>query len=269
MGVRGEIVRVRRQYFVLRLTPVTALLSALSVLVLLLATGSFARTAGTQAALKKRPIYSVDTKEPLAALGVNCAWGNDDIPELIRVLDEYGVKATFFVVGAWCDRFPESVIMLSAAGHEIASHSDSHANMTELGDAEIRREIRDSRKKLESVSGQRVMLFRVPSGDYNSRVIELIEAEGMYPIQWDCDSLDYKAYGPGDIRERVSKNLSNGSITLFHSGTKHTASALPLVLGDAKEKGFRFVKVSELIYPTPYTVDFEGRQRRAINNSGG
>jgi peptidoglycan/xylan/chitin deacetylase (PgdA/CDA1 family) len=159
--------------------------------------------------------------------------------------------------------FPDSVRMLAEAGHEIASHSNSHRDLTKLSEEKILGEIRESCRKLQEISGKKVTLFRVPSGAYNTRVIELIEGEGLYPIQWSLDSLDYRAQTPEDIRRRCAR-LDAGEITLFHSGTKHTAEALPSVLADAKAAGISFVPVSALIHSRPYTVDFEGRQSRAL-----
>lgn len=155
--------------------------------------GQAAKAVATMASQEKRPIYSVETDKAQVSLGINCAWGNEDIPQLLDILNKYNVKATFFIVGDWCDKFPGSVKQIYSAGHEIGSHSDTHADMTKLDDAGILREIRDSRKKLEAVTGAAVTLFRVPSGAYNSRVIELIENEGLYPIQWDCERMNMKS----------------------------------------------------------------------------
>lgn len=76
------------------------------------------------------------------------------------------------------------------------------------------------------------------------------------------DSIDYKDPSPEQMRERIMKKLRNGSIMLFHSGAKNTPAALPLVIDAANQKGYSFVKVSELIYQKPYSVDYEGRQHK-------
>ena len=217
-----------------------------------------ASMAGAQQA--RRPIYSVETSENKVALGINCAWGNEDIEQILDVLRQHNVKASFFVLGQWAERYPDSVRMISRAGHEVGSHSDSHADMTKLSEAEILREIRESSRKIERVTGRKPTLLRTPSGAYNTKVIKLIEKEGLYPIQWDCDSLDYKNLSAAQMWERISKKLRSGSILLFHGGTKNTAGALPQIIEAIRERGYEFVMVSELIHPHPYNVDFEGRQ---------
>lgn len=222
------------------------------------------KIAQTSGSAKKTPIYSVETDKRTVSLGINCAWDNADIPELIRILDEYNVKATFFVVGEWCDNYPESVKALYDAGHEIGSHSDTHADLAKLDREDIRREIRDSASKIQAVTGTRPTLFRPPSGSYNTTVVELIEEEGLYPIQWDCDSIDYKNPTPQQMKERIFKKLRSGSIMLFHSGAKNTPAALPMIIEAIQEKGYRFVPVSQLIYKDNYTLDHEGRQHSTI-----
>ena len=214
----------------------------------------------TQAEQVRRPIYSVETQEKKVALGINSAWGNEDIPQILEVLADYNVRASFFVVGDWAGKYPDSVRMIFDAGHEIGSHSDTHADMSKLDRDGILREIRESSRKIEAITGVPPTLFRPPSGAYDSQAIRLIEEEGLYPIQWDCDSLDYRDLSADQMWERIAKNLRSGSILLFHSGTKNTAAALPQIIEAIRAEGYAFVMVSELVHPRPYRVDFEGRQ---------
>lgn len=74
------------------------------------------------------------------------------------------------------------------------------------------------------------------------------------------DSIDYKDPTPQQMQDRIMNKLRTGSILLFHSGAKNTPDALPQIIQAIQAEGYTFVPVSELIYPTPYTVDFEGRQ---------
>lgn len=246
--------------FVMRLKPFVVLVVCLGLCVCIAMLSGVTKAVRAAASQRKHPIYSVDTPEKLVALGINCAWDNADIPQLIQILDTYHIKATFFAVGDWCDDYPDSVKALYDAGHEIGSHSDTHADLTKLDKQGIQREIRDSAQKIQAITGQRPNLFRPPSGAYNSQVVEVIEQEGFYPIQWDCDSVDYKNPTPEQMRARIMKKLRTGSILLFHSGAKNTPDALPLVIEAIQAQGYKFTPVSKLIYTGSYTVDFEGRQ---------
>lgn len=252
---------------VLRMRSVWGVLLGVAFIFSLLLMGKAVQTVQTAAVEEKRPIYSVETQEKKVALGINCAWDADDIPTLIDLLDSHSITASFFVVGQWCDKFPDAVKALDAAGHEIGTHSDTHADMVTLDREGIIRELRNSAAKIEALTGKRPTLFRPPSGSYNSLVIQTAEEEGFYPIQWDCDSIDYKNPTAQQMQERIMSKLQPGSILLFHSGAENTPAALPQIIEAIQAEGYTFVSVSELIYPAPYTVDFEGRQHKVKNEN--
>ena len=114
-------------------------------------------------------------------------WGNEDTQKLIDILEQYQVKATFFVVGDWVDRYPESVKALHDAGHEVMNHSNSHAHMNQLSREEIVADVEACNDKIEAVTGVRPTLIRPPYGEYNNTVISTIRSIDMEPIQWDVD----------------------------------------------------------------------------------
>ena len=118
---------------------------------------------------------------------VTSPWGNEDTQELIDILGRYNVKATFFVVGDWVDKYPESVKALHDAGHEVMNHSNTHAHMSKLSREEIIADVEACSDKIEAVTGVRPTLIRPPYGEYNDTVISAIRSIGMEPIQWDVD----------------------------------------------------------------------------------
>ena len=129
---------------------------------------------------------------------------------LIDILGKYNVKATFFVVGNWVDRYPESVKALSDAGHEVMNHSDDHAHFSKLSDEEIVRNVNACCDKIEAVTGVRPTLFRCPYGEYDDHVIEAINGMDIRTIQWDVDSLDWKDYDAQTIFSRVKDKVQPG-----------------------------------------------------------
>ncbi len=141
---------------------------------------------------KKLPIYCVECSEKKIAISFDAAWGNDDTETLINILAEYDVPATFFVVGAWVDKYPESVKQLSDAGHRIENHSNTHPYMTKLSVEQMKNEVECCNRKISSVTGRTPTLIRVPYGDYDNRVVETIESMNMYCIQWDVETLATK-----------------------------------------------------------------------------
>ena len=152
---------------------------------------------------RQLPIYCVQRDQKMLAISFDAAWGNEDTQQLIDILGKYNVKATFFVVGDWVDKYPESVKALHDAGHEVMNHSNSHAHMSQLSSEAIVADVEACNDKIEAVTGVRPTLIRPPYGEYDNNVITSIRSIGMEPIQWDVDSLDWKDLPAGEITERV------------------------------------------------------------------
>lgn len=218
--------------------------------------------AGSTAGGRELPIYCVQTDEPNVSLTFDAAWGNEDLDEILSILEKYKVKATFFMTGEWVSKYPEDVKKIVEAGHDLANHGDSHAQMSRLSADEMLEEIRGAHEKVQELTGIEMNLFRPPYGDYNDLVITTAMGCGYFPIQWDVDSLDWKDYGVDSIIETVCqhKHLGNGSIILLHNGSTYTAEALEAVILGLQEKGYVLVPVSELIYTQNYHMNAEGRQ---------
>ena len=137
------------------------------------------------------PIYCVQKpeNEKIVALSFDAAWGNEDTHQLIEIMDKYKVKTTFFVVGGWVDKFPESVKELSDAGHEIMNHSNTHPHMTQISVEKMKEEVQKCDEKIEKITGKKPTLFRAPYGDYNNAVVGAMRDTGHFTIQWDVETL--------------------------------------------------------------------------------
>ena len=208
------------------------------------------------------PIYCVQTDKPQIALTFDAAWGNEDTEQILSILEKHNVKVTFFATGGWVESYPDDVKMILAAGHDIGNHSENHKNMSQLSTEEMKSELMEVHDKVKNLTGYEMTLFRPPYGDYSNEVIQTAISLGYYSIQWDVDSLDWKDYGVDSIVDTVCnhKHLGNGSIILCHNGAKYTAQALDTLITTLQDKGYEFVKVSDLIYKENYTMDVEGRQ---------
>ena len=156
------------------------------------AVGAFAivSSVGTQAAERKLPIYCVDRADNKIALTFDVAWENSNTQELIEILDEYDAKATFFVTGDWCDRYPEDVEMFHSAGHEIQNHSDQHPHVEGINVNDLIADTKECSRKIEMLTGEKPTLYRAPYGEYDDVMLTTVEGMGMKVIQWDVEPLD-------------------------------------------------------------------------------
>ncbi len=239
------------------LTAMGAFLIAATALSIGGVTVSKAVTAATEP--RDIPIYSVETDEKKVAISFDAAWGNEQTPELLDILDRYDVKATFFLVGQWVDNFPESVKEIAKKGHDVENHSNTHAHMPELSLEGMTEEIVSCNDKIKALTGKCPTLFRPPYGDYNNDVVGAVKNQNMYCIQWDVDSLDWKDLSADEITQRVTSKLQNGSIVLLHNGAKNTPAALPSIIEGIKAQGYELVPISELVPEGEYQTDHQGR----------
>ena len=207
------------------------------------------------------PILEREDKK--IAITFDCAWGTEHTDAILKALEAENVRATFFMVQFWTEKYPEYVKKIDAAGHEIGTHSATHSQMSKLSESEIRKELQTSSQAIESVTGKKVELFRAPFGDYDDLLVETAQSMGLYTIQWDVDSLDWKNLTASEITLRIAGKVQPGSIILCHNNGLHTAEALPAVLATLKNSGYEFVPVGELIHRGNFTMDANGRQHAA------
>ncbi len=211
---------------------------------------------------RELPIYCVEKPDKVISITFDTAWGNEDIDEVIKILEKYNCKATFFVVGDFIDKFPNSIKALSDAGHEVANHSNSHAHFNGLSKEKMILDINKCDEKIYNITGKKNIIFRAPYGEYNDLLVKTCIETNRYCIQWDVDSHDWLGLTTDEMKNRIMSRVKNGSIILLHTGTKNTASALPEILSSLKSEGYKFVVVSDLIIKDNYYIDHLGMQKQ-------
>ncbi|MDE6758455.1 MAG: polysaccharide deacetylase family protein [Clostridia bacterium] len=212
--------------------------------------------------LRKVPVYGVDTEEKVVALTFDAAWGADKTQGILDTLEKHGVGGTFFLVGFWIDKYPDMVKKIAESGCDIGNHSKEHLNMSTLSREKIHSELDYVNEKVKELTGVQPKFFRPPFGDYNNTLLEVVEEKNMIGIQWTVDSLDWKGLSATEILSRVTSGVKNGSIILFHNNSDNILEALPLVIANLKNQGYKMVTLSELVYQDNYTVDGNGIQHK-------
>ena len=219
--------------------------------------------SGTQ---KFQPIFSVDREDKSISLTFDINWAeNDSLISILDVLDKYNVKGTFFLMGRWINYSEENIEKLkeiNKRGHEIANHSYIHPMFTKISPEKMTEEIKKTEDIIYEHTGVKTKLFRCPSGDYNDAVIKTVEGIGYKTIQWDVDSVDWKEVGQETEYKKVINNVKSGSIILFHNNAKYTPKNLPLIIENLTKKGYKFLKIGDLIYRENFTIDNNGVQKK-------
>ena len=247
----------------MKMKTMTKMLS-LSLIAMVLAVAVWTTSAGTVYfgyAARQVPIYSVDTAEKKVALTFDAAWGADKTSKILSVLNDAGVKGTFFLVGFWIEQNKDKVKEIADAGFDIGTHSNTHPKMSTLSKEQMRNELQISMNMLTDITGKSVSFFRPPFGDYNDSLLTVAGELGLKTIQWDVDTLDWKGLSSEQILDRVKASVKNGSIILCHNNSDHILEALPLIISYLKAEGYQMVKISELVYENNYYINNNGLQK--------
>jgi len=165
----------------------------------------------------------------------------------LRVLENNGVVATFFLTGRMVEVYPDGLSSILRAGHEVGNHSHTHRLLTNLSEEEVSWELSHSNEILFRHGGVTPATFRPPFGGRNRQIDAIAQAQGMRTIMWDVDPQDWRNPSAEEMVQDVLSRTRSGSIILFHEGRNNTLAALPPIIRGLQERGFQFVTVSYLL----------------------
>ena len=195
------------------------------------------------------PINSTEP-EKLIALTFDDGPHKKYTPEILDILSEYGVKATFFVIGKNCERFPEIFRRELDEGHEVGNHTYSHPDIDKLSYNELMQELLATDETLIEIRGYKPRLFRLPGGKKNPQIEKIIIRLNYISVSWNVDTRDWKALPSQEISREILNKIKPGYIVLMHDyvvGKSGTPEALRTVIPALLEQGYKFVTVSELL----------------------
>jgi peptidoglycan/xylan/chitin deacetylase (PgdA/CDA1 family) len=183
-----------------------------------------------------------------------CAMTFDDgphptlTPQLLKILRDRGIRATFYLIGKSAETYPEIVRQIIAEGHEIGNHTWTHANLANCSDSKLRSELDKTEKVIYSITGYRPQTMRPPYGATNARIKQLIYTEYGYPsVLWSVDPQDWRKPGVSVVVQRLVYGVQPGAILLAHDIHSSTIAAMPYALDQILAKGYYFVTVTQLI----------------------
>ncbi|MFH1429846.1 MAG: polysaccharide deacetylase family protein [Candidatus Margulisiibacteriota bacterium] len=225
-----------------------------AVFILLVTTTLYAEQIVSQNEVT-RAIWHGDRGQPRVALTFDDGPKPEFCIPILNVLDQYSVKATFFVIGREARWHPDLVHRIVESGHDIGNHTYSHYRLDSLSRDQINIEIQAANEIIESITGTKPLYFRPPGGRFNRVVLEEIQKNGLQAINWSVNAGDYTqaskyfrpSIDPQNIIRTVTQGCKNGDIILMHNGGGATAEALPRIILCLRKAGFKLVTVSELL----------------------
>src|SRR5271165_1336592 len=205
------------------------------------------RAASPRAAGRGRrgdqPMYNVDDGPKVIALTIDDGPSPVYTPQILRLLDEYQVTATFSMIGLEVDAHPGMAREVAAAGHMIANHTWSHLDLAVLPPVAVIDQMNRATGAIHTVTGRVPTLFRAPYGYWSPVVLQYCAQTGMTPLDWSVDPRDWSRPGVASIVSNIMRNTKTGSIILEHDGggnRSQTVAALKIVLPRLLAAGYQF-----------------------------
>ncbi len=194
--------------------------------------------------------HRVSTEERVVALTFDDGPHPKTTDRILDVLAEHDAKATFFVIGKNLRLYGEATVRAVAEGHEIGNHTYSHPSLSHVEKGALLGELSRTEELIEDITGVAPTVFRPPAGVYSGDVCRAATDCGLSVVLWNIDTRDWTGVSTAEIVKNVMKNITPGSIVLFHDygGSEcHTVAALKEILPRLSAAGYRFVTVSELL----------------------
>ncbi len=186
----------------------------------------------------------VDKNKPMIALTFDDG-PNQNTARILNILEHYGAKATFFILGTNISGKEKIIERMNKLGMEIGNHMYSHKLLTKMSDQKIQAEIEKVDTLIFDIIGKYPTLIRPSYGTFNRRIKSLMDRP---IIIWNVDTLDWKYHNSTRIYNKIMKNVSDGDIILMHDIYSATANGLEKVLPKLLDNGYQLVTVSELLY---------------------
>ena len=188
------------------------------------------------------------------ALTFDAGWEYDQTRQLLDVLEQQQVRATFFLRGNWVKDHPDLAREINARGHLIGNHSLNHDHMTGMTKEQMSADIAATTGLIKQTVGSEPYLFRPPFGEYNDTLLNVLGQQGYaYTVMWTVDSHDWAESMNGVqvteqyVIDRVLKNASARGIVLMHVGGYQTVAALPEIITGLRAAGYAPMRLDEML----------------------
>lgn len=197
-------------------------------------------------------IARVETERPVVALTFDDGPSVRFTPDVLTILRERGVKATFFLTGKETEENLPQARMIVSEGHQLGNHSYTHSNMMFMGPARIREEIERTDAAIRAAGYEGEIMFRPPYGKKLLTLPWYLSRHDRKTIMWDVEPESFPdvADDAAALANHVIEQTRNGSIIIMHvmyRSREVSRQALPLIIDGLRQRGFEFVTVAQLL----------------------
>jgi len=191
------------------------------------------------------PQFYVHEGDKAIALTIDDGPSSKYTPQVLALLAQYKIPATFCMIGESADKHASLVAEVSAAGHLVANHTWTHPNLSKMTAAHVTAEIERTNDAITRGGAKQPVLFRAPGGNWSPTVFQVCAKLGLRPLDWSVDPRDWSRPGTDHIVQNVLSHTKTGSIILEHDGggdRSQTVAALKRFLPQLLDAGYHFVQ---------------------------
>jgi len=199
-----------------------------------------------------------DTSKKIVALTFDDGPYSPYTEQVLDVLKEYNVPATFFLIGQNAEKYPKLVKRIASEGHQLGNHTYHHIDLLKANPKTIAEEVDRTSKIITAITGIVPSVVRPPHGFRDPVVMEMMAERGLRVVEWSVMSRDWTNPGVEVIVERTVKKVKNGSIILLHDGDGinlqdtrlQSVEATRRIIQTLASQGYQFVTVDEILAKT-------------------
>ncbi|MFB5084445.1 polysaccharide deacetylase family protein [Symbiobacterium thermophilum] len=196
-----------------------------------------------------RPLTRADSPDDRVALTFDVTWQKQELAKILDILDQAGVKATFFVGGTFLQLYPDMVKEIARRGHEVGTLGQQIRDLSGMPENEIVSNLLGSQSALAKILGGPVRYFRPPSGKAPPEVLRAAHQARLVTVTYALDGQDHLGLTADQIVRRVVRKAQRGDIIRLTASdfVTETAEALPRILEGLQRRGFKLVRISDLV----------------------
>ena len=191
------------------------------------------------------PQFYVHEGDKAIALTIDDGPSSKYTPQVLALLAQYKIAATFCMIGQSADKHASLVAEVSAAGHLVANHTWTHPNLSKMTEAQVTAEIERTNDAITRGGAKQPAFFRAPGGNWSPTVFSVCAKLGLRPLDWSVDPRDWSRPGTEHIVQTVMGHTHTGSIILEHDGggdRSQTVAALQTFIPQLLQAGYHFVQ---------------------------
>lgn len=188
-----------------------------------------------------------DAKQKNIALTFNISWGDEKILDILNVLKDKNVRATFFISGEWAERHPQLIEKILKDKHEFGMLGYRYQNYIDMEMGQVKKDIQYAKEIFKKQGLEDIRYIRPPDGEFNKEIIDLVESMDLEAVHWSIQTNDWENPGVEKLHKKITK-AANGDIILLHASdsAKQTAEALQTAIPELQQKNMTFSTISEL-----------------------